>query len=160
MTFPFLKWVFRLGKFFCCYYSLVLMQNVAAGVYKGWFYLEEWWNFDPVIQPCGRFAFLIREVFGIQSSQTIDGANSSDTAGTQPNPESRIMNILQMTACCIFYLKYKLRTLLCICCFNHLIYTSFHHTQSRFNYFLSMPFSAWPSSKDWLIQLTNWEENI
>jgi len=60
---------------------VVVDEEFAAGVYKGWFCLEEQWNFYPVIQPCGRFDFLIREVFGIQSSQTIDGTNSSNTAG-------------------------------------------------------------------------------
>jgi hypothetical protein len=44
---------------------VIVDEEFAAGIYKGWFYLEDWGNFHPVIQPCGRFDFLIREVFGI-----------------------------------------------------------------------------------------------
>jgi len=67
------------------------MRNISAGVYKGWFYLEEWWNICAVIRPCGKFTFLIREVSSIQSSQTIDGANSSDTAGI-PSIKIKVCN--------------------------------------------------------------------
>lgn len=89
---------FWTGKIFLLLLVFVIVdEEFAAGVYKGWFYLEEWWNFWSFIQPRGWFAFHIREVFGIQSSQTIDGTNSSDTAGryTIQNNEYLLIDSIQ-----------------------------------------------------------------